>query len=67
LRRDYSGLPVQQRKTHEKAQCHSNSRSGGDEFSGFSNNAFQRHQPGYFRRKALAQQQVFEGLAATVE
>jgi hypothetical protein len=60
------GLPVQQRTPHEKAQCNSNNRSGGDEFSGFSGNAFQYHQSGYLREHRLAQQQVFNGLAATV-
>jgi hypothetical protein len=37
-----------------KKRSDSNSRSGGDEFSGFSRNAFQHHQPGYFRRPAVS-------------
>jgi phosphatidylethanolamine-binding protein (PEBP) family uncharacterized protein len=66
MRRVYSGASGSAKETHEKAQCDSNSRSGGDEFSGFSRNAFQHHQPGYFRRPAVSATAGLRDLAATV-
>jgi phosphatidylethanolamine-binding protein (PEBP) family uncharacterized protein len=57
----YIGASRSAKDSHEKAQCNSNNRSGGDKFSGFSGNAFQYHQPGYLREHRLAQQQVFNG------